>query len=244
MLSGTADAEVMARGAPAVTCATQPLEGHDAQLLQVVYEVDSGARQAMLPPALHPVSPAAITFTVLTVGQSVVGPFAVAEVRIICRSGVRSRGLHVSCFVEGAEAGELLACRWGYRVSEAEVRLSRRYHGVSARVCRDGSVPLDVGLLYPQSLSAGDVQFTDTMHLVRAPDGVRLIQVERSYQVAEVERGRPALASFDGAAWGEQRLIPTHPVSAMYLTGDVTFRPIRYRCRPDVSALEGTERIG
>jgi Acetoacetate decarboxylase (ADC) len=244
MLSGTADPEIMARSAPAVTYATEPLAGQNAELLQVIYEVDSQSRQAMLPPALHPVSPAVITFTVLTVGQSSVGPFAVAEIRIVCRSGVRSRGFHVSCFVDGARAGELLAGRWGYRVRPAEVRLSRRYHGIRATVRCDRSIPLDAGLLYPQPLSPGDVQFTDTMHLVRTSAGSRLIQVERSYQAAGVERGRPTLASFDPTAWGEQRLVPAYPVSAVYLAGEVTFRPIRYLCRPEVSALEGTERIG
>jgi hypothetical protein len=244
MLSGTADPEIMARSAPVVTYATEPLVGQSAELLQVIYEVDGTSRQTMLPPALHPVNPAVITFTVLTVGQSNVGPFAVAEIRIVCRSGVRSRGFHVSCFVDGAKAGELLADRWGYRVRQAEVKLSRRYHDIRATVRCDRNIVLDAGLLYPQPLSPGDVQFTDTMHLVRTPNGCRLIQVERFYQATGVERGRPTLVSFDPIAWGEQRLVPAHPVSAVYLAGDVTFQPIRYLCRPEVSALEGTERIG
>jgi hypothetical protein len=245
MVCGTGDPAAMAAGAPLVTSlATEPLQCRACELLQVVYEVRSESRQAVLPPALHPVNPPAITWTVLRVGASDVGPFALAEVRIVCRSGARSRGFHVSCFVDGAEAGRLLSERWGYRVREAEVRLSRRFHGTAAVVRSDGVVALDVGLLSPQPLSRDDVQFTDTMHLARTPAGCRLLQVERAYDVGPVERGRPAVAAFDGAAWGESRLQPSHPVSAVSLAADVTIRPIRYVCRADVNALEGTERVG
>jgi Acetoacetate decarboxylase (ADC) len=245
MLSGTADPAALAAGAPLVTdLATEPMACRDAELLQVVYEVRAEARQAMLPPALHPVNPPAITLTVLRVRDSEVGPFALAETRIVCRSGVRSRGFHVSCFVQGAEAARLLASRWGYRVCPAAVTLERCFHGTSAAVRHPGGVPLEVTMLHPQPLGPSDLQFTDTMHLTRTPTGCRLVQVERAYDVRGVERGRPALAVFDGAAWGEPRLHPSYPVSAVALAADVTFRPIRFVCRPDVNALEGTERVG
>ena len=195
MICGTADPAALAAGAPRVaSLARDPLECTDCELLQVVYEVKGSARQHLLPPALHPVNPPAITFTVLRVGGSEVGPFTVAEVRIVCRSGVRSRGFHVSCFVDGARAGSRLAGCWGYRAHEADVELHRWYHGTSAVVRRDGGVPLEVALLSPQPLSAGDLQFTDTMHLAQTPVGSRLVQVERAYKVMEAERGRPALA--------------------------------------------------
>jgi hypothetical protein len=244
MISGTADPTALAADAPLVTSlATEPLVCRQAELLQVVYEVRADSRQDVLPPALHPVSPSAITWTVLRVGESDVGQFTVAETRIICRSGVRSRGFHVSCFVDGRDAGRLLAERWGYRVREATVELSRRHYGTSAVVRTAGGVALDVGLLRPQPLAPGDLQFTDTMHLAMTPSGCRLIQVERAYDVRDAERGRPSLTAFDPVAWGESRLHPSHPVSAVALTGDVTIRPVRYVCRPDVNALEGTERI-
>jgi Acetoacetate decarboxylase (ADC) len=245
MISGTADPAALAAGAPLVaSLAREPLACHECEVLQVVYEVRGDARQAMLPPALHPVNPPAITLTVLKVGASEVGPFTVAETRIVCRSGVRSRGFHVSCFVQGTKAGQVLADCWGYRVREAEVELSRRYHGTSAVVRRDGAELLDVRMRAPQALSAADVQFTDTMHLTRTPTGCRLVQVERAYDVTEAQRGEPSVVAFDGAAWGEPRLCPSHPVSAVSLAAEVTIRPIRYVCRPDVNALEGTERVG
>ncbi|ONI77986.1 hypothetical protein ALI144C_31825 [Actinosynnema sp. ALI-1.44] len=245
MLSGTADPVAMAGSAPVVSAmATQPLECRGAELIQMIYEVGSAPRQAVLPPALHPVNPAAITVSVLTVGESDAGPFTLAETRIVCRSGVRSRGFHVSCFVSETDVGNLLADRWGFRVLPGEVELSRHYHGTTAVVRRDGVTVLDMRLLGPQVLSAGDLQFTDAMHLAHTPHGVRLIQVERTYEVAEVVRGRPLLTTFDAAAWGEPRLTPTHPISVVSLAGAVTFRPVRYICDPAVNAWEGTQRVG
>lgn len=245
MLSGTADPDTLAVDAPLVTrAATEPLVCRRAEVLQVVYEVRGEGRQDVLPPALHPVNPPAITIVVLRVGESAVGPFAIAETRIVCRSGVRSRGFHVSCFVQGKDAARLLADRWGYKVSEADVDISRRYHGTVATVQRRGRVLLDARMLRPEPLSPSDVQFTDAMQLVRTSAGPRILQVERTYDTQVAERGRPLLTCFDGTAWGESRLYPSHPVSAVALAADVTFRPVRYLCRADINALDGTERIG
>ncbi|MFE1961680.1 acetoacetate decarboxylase family protein [Streptomyces sp. NPDC059479] len=245
MLSGTADPEIMAADAPFVTApATEPLVCRGAEVLQAVYEVRGDARQAVLPPALHPVNPPAITVTVVKAEESDVGPFTLAETRIICRSGPRSRGMHVSCFVQGDEAARLLAERWAYRVRPAEVELRRRYHGSTA-VVRYGQLrPLALDLLDPRPLSPADLRFTDALQLARTPAGIRFLQVERVYEIHEAGRGRPSLTAFDAAAWGEPRLHPSHPISALWATADMTIRPVRYLCRADIGALEGTERIG
>ncbi|MEU3413204.1 acetoacetate decarboxylase family protein [Streptomyces sp. NPDC006658] len=244
MLSGTADPETLAVGAPYVAApATEPLVCHGAELLQIVYQIDGRARQEILPPALHPVNPPVITVSVLRAAESDAGPFTLAETRVVCRSGARSRGFHVSCFVDGEEAARLLARRWGHRVRPAAVGLRLRYHGATAEVRADGRLLLDARLLDPVPLAPADLQFTDSMHLARTPRGHRLVQVERGYDVTAAQRGRPVLAAFEAAGWGEPRLRPAYPISAVSLTGDVVFRPVRYLCRADVSASEGTERI-
>ncbi|KOG89569.1 hypothetical protein [Streptomyces varsoviensis] len=245
MLIGTADPEALAADAPYVTSlATEPLVCRGVELLQAVYEVHSAARLDLLPPALHPVNPPAITLTVLTARESEAGPFALAETRIVCRSGVRSRGFQVSCFVQGAAAGRLLADRWGFKARAAEIEVRPRHLGTTAVVRCDGAPVLDLRMLHPQAISAADVQFTDSMQLARTAAGHRLVQVERAYSIETVERGRPSLRVFDGAALGEPRLRPTQPVSALALTGELTIRPVRYVCRADISAFEGTERVG
>ncbi|MEU3526824.1 acetoacetate decarboxylase family protein [Streptomyces sp. NPDC038707] len=244
MLSGTADPDAMAAHAPYVAApATEPLACHGAQLLQLVYQVDGHARQEVLPPALHPVNPPVITVTVLRAAESDAGPFTLAETRVVCRSGARGRGFHVAAFVDGEQAARLLARRWGYRVRPAAVGLRLRYHGAAAEVRADGRLLLDARLLDPVPLAAADLRFTDAMHLARTPRGPRLLQVERAHDITDAQRGRPRLAAFDAADWGEPRLRPSHPISAVSLTGDVVFRPVRYVCRADVSASEGTERL-
>jgi hypothetical protein len=176
--------------------------------------------------------------------QSEVGPFTLAQTRVVCRSGVRSRGFHVGGFIDNPEAARILATRWGYRLEVAEVSLERRYHGTFARVVTGHGPVLDLALLSPQPLSGDDLQYTDTMHLAHTPSGVRLVQVEVSYAFRRAERGRPVVHSFDPEAWGEARLRPSFPVSASDATADVTIQPVRFVCRPDVSAFEGTERVG
>ena len=55
--------------------------------------------------------------------------------------------------------------------------------------------------------------------------------------------GRASLA-FDGAAWGDARVQPVYPVSASFAVADITIPRIRFVCRPDVLAFDGTEAVG
>jgi hypothetical protein len=247
MLSGIADVAVLAEGAPDVTAfPTEPLLCPGAEVLQVVWEVWGEARAAVLPPGLHPVTPAAITWSWLRAPESVVGPFTLAQVRVLCRSGVRGRGFHVSGFVDNPDAAELLASRWGYRLAVADiVSLARRYHGTRGHVVVPGRrTVLDCGLAFPQPLSGDDLQYTDTMHLAHTPLGLRLLQVECDYRFGHADRGRPVLGGFDPEAWGQPLLRPSYPVSASSAAADVSILPVRFVCRPEVSAFVGTERVG
>jgi hypothetical protein len=49
--------------------------------------------------------------------------------------------------------------------------------------------------------------------------------------------------SFDAGAWGDPRVQPVYPVSASLAVADVTLPRIRFLCRPDVLAFEGTEVV-
>jgi hypothetical protein len=244
MLAGTADVSALAADAPTVSAlASAPLACRKAELLQVTYELRSAARDVILPPALHPVSPPIVTWTFLRAFESDVGPFTMAQTRVLCRSGVRSRGFHIMAFVDSAEAADALRSRWGYRIGLAEVSLERRHHRSAGVVVSGGRTVLDVALLAPQPLSGDDVRFTDTMHLAHTPVGLRLVQVEQTFRFHQAERGRAAFGSIDAAAWGDDRLVPTCPVSAASASAAVTIEPVRFVCRADVSALTGTERV-
>jgi hypothetical protein len=184
-----------------------------------------------------------MTFSFLRADECAYGPFTLAETRLLCRSGLRTRGFLVGAFVDNAEVATVLTSGWGYRIAPAEVTLSHRYDGTSGEVVRDGAVVLATGHISPVHLSSSDLQYTATMQPARLERGIRLLQVERDYQFARAERGTPYVRAFDPTAWGEPRLRLSHPVSASSASADVTFRPVRYVCRPDVWAFDGTERV-
>jgi hypothetical protein len=246
MLTGTADVDALAADAPTVSAfATEALVCPGADVLQVVWELwtEGDAREGVLPPGLHPVTPPTLTWSWLRAPESMAGPFTLAQTRVLCRSGVRGRGFHVAGFIDNPDAARLLTSQWGFRLTRADVFLERRYDGTHGRVRQGGDVVLDCGLTLPQPISGADLQYTDTMHLAHTPLGLRLVQVECDYAFGPAERGRPTLASFAADRWGQPRLRPSYSISASSALADVSLMPVRFVCRPDVSAFVGTERV-
>ena len=233
MLQGTASLDPA--GCPEVAApATEPLALPGCDVLLVAWEIWAEGRDARFPPALHPVNPPVVQWLFVRAPESVHGPFTLAEARLLCRSGLRTRGLHVAAWVDSEPVAEVLRAGWGYRATVADVSLSRRFDGTSGRV---GGV-LDVGHTMPTRLSNDDVQHTASMHPVRLERGVRLLQVERDVEVQQAERGTPYLR-----AWADDDIRPSFPVSASSALADVTLKPVRFVCRPDVWAFEGTEAL-
>jgi hypothetical protein len=244
MLFGTADLDALAIGAPRMErLDTEPLVLPGASVLQVTYEMRAAVREALLPPGLHPTDPPLVSWRILRADGGPLGPFTLAELRIGCRSGLRPRGFLVASVVDSVEAGRALAARWGYRWREGRVELGRHYDAVRGAVALGDETILDVALCDPDPLGPHDVQFTASMHLAHTPHGLRLVQVDPAFAVERAERGRPRLAAFDAAAWGDARIAPAHPVSASIAVAEVTLPRLRYVCRPDVWAFDGTERV-
>ena len=244
MLIGTANVDDLTAQAPAIeSFAGEPVTCELAEVLQVTYEIATAHREAMLPPALHPTDPPIVTWLFYRCPASPWGRFAMAQTRIECRSGLRLRGFLVSAVVDNDEAARALSTRWGFASGAGEVSLHRYYDSIRATVVADGRTILDVTVSDPIPLSAADVQYAANMNLARTPRGVRLVQVEPRYQIHRVERGRPRVMAFDGAAWGDARVRPVHPVSASLAVADVTIPPIRFVCRPDILAFDGTEPV-
>ena len=247
MLTGTADVDALAADAPTLSAfATEALVCPGAEVLQVVWEIwgDGDAREAVLPPGLHPVAPPTLTWSWLRAPESVAGPFTLAQTRVVCRSGVRGRGFHVAGFIDNPDAARLLTSQWGFRLALADVSLERLYHGTRGRVSLGGEIVLDCGLTLPQPISGSDLQYTDTMHLAHTPLGLRLVQVECDFGFGPAERGNPTLAAFAASHWGQPRLRPSYPVSASSAVADVSVMRVRFVCRPGTSAFVGTERVG
>lgn len=244
MLFGTADLDALATRAPRMErldAAAVVLPR--AWILQAAFEMSATLRECLLPPGLHPSDPPLAWFVVWQVPEGPLGAFTMAELRVSCRSGLRPRGFQLASFVDGGEAARALAAGWGFHATPAAVRLARNYDVVRATVACEGRTILDLALRDPDPLGPHDVQFTAAMHLAHTPRGLRLVQVDPGMVVARAERGRPDLATFDPASWGDARLAPAHPVSASIALADVTLPELRYLCRPDVWAFDGTERV-
>ena len=70
---------------------TEAWELPKAEILQLACEVADGTR-VLLPRALHPAIPEYVTFVVTRYPESPVGPFNLAQVRLMARAGVHPRG--------------------------------------------------------------------------------------------------------------------------------------------------------
>ena len=72
-------------------------------------------REALVPPALNPTIPPVVSFLVYRARDSAFGPFALAQVRLTARSGVRPRAFLISARCDNASLSEVLAGSWGFR---------------------------------------------------------------------------------------------------------------------------------
>jgi len=243
MLTGSADPAVLARGAPTLeSFATEPLKLHGVETLQVFYEIESAGTASLLPPGLHPTLPPAVTWLVQRIAESPWGEFRMAQCRVECRSGLRPRGFLRGGVVDDEGAAAELASRWGYVLRPGEIRLDRAYDRIRATVTGEGRELLDLELRDPMPLRNADAYHVANMHLAHTPRGLRLIQVDPEFEVERAERGRPSLRSFDAAAWRCEGVRPSHPVAASFTLASLTLPALRYVCRPEVLAFEGTER--
>jgi hypothetical protein len=244
MLVGTADPEALATHAATMpSLHPEALDLGRCDVLQAHFELRHATREAVVPPALHPTNPPTLVVQAWACADGPLGPFAVAQVRVGTRSGLRPRGFVAGCVVEGEHAATALAERFGFPWRPGVVRLRRGYDAAGLVVELDGRTVLDLTGIDPDPLAPADVQYSVTLTLARTPRGLRLVQVEPELAVHRVERVRARLDGFDAAAWGDDRLDPYHPISATIATADVVIPPPRFTCRPDVLAFEGTEPI-
>jgi len=242
VLSGVASLADVERDAPAMDGFDAPaVTFEEVELLQVVFEIAAGPMQSLLPPALHPTLPPLVRWSVHRVATSPWGPFQLAQTRMECRTGVRHRGYLLGGLIDNPQAASALARGFGLRARLGTVELRRAYHEVRATAAYDGEPVLDLRLRDPSPLAPADVQLVASMHAAKTPRGLRLVQIDPEHDIVRAERGRPEVACFVAAAFGDARVEPVYPVSAIYCAGRMTLPRIRFVCRPDVWAFDGTE---
>ncbi len=247
-IDGTRDITAEIEDAPLVTPATEPVVLLKAEFYQVMFEIESEHVASMLPPALHPTDPPTVTFTAIRAVDSPVGTFTVIRTRIGCRAGVRPRGYVVGGYIDNPDAGRQIAEQWAFPTKAAQTSLSKRYHDIVAEVVLDGRTILRTSLVDPKPLAGSEIQFAANMHLARVQRNgsvvPRLVQVDPELSIHRASCGRPRIDVFEAEAWGDARIKPVYPVSAWHVVADLELPRIRYLCDPNITALQGTEKIG
>ncbi len=237
--------DARATGAPTIPdLGTEEVTLENVEAFQLLCEIDSGIAAQVLPPALHPTNPGVVTWLVYACPESPWGAFRLAQTRIECRSGTRPRGFLISGFCDNSRAAAALGERWGYSVGAAKIDFHRDYAGVSVSVSSEAGDPLlEIGMRDPTLLPPDVVQFVASVHPAHTPRGYRLVQVDPKHTIARAERGDPIIEHFDGDACGDERIVPRYPISAAVCIADVTLPRLRFLCRPDELAFQGTELV-
>ena len=256
MISGTASVDELAAGVPEIAAfGTEPVRLSGVTGLSLVAELRRPAREAVLPPGLHPIVPPAMSLLAWDVSESLWGAFSAAFVRVVCRSGARARAFCVGAAASTEDAVAGLRSQLGFPARRANVTLRRHYDGVDLAVAqaseadngtaaRNGAGPmLAVSALDPDPLSVGDLQHVGSMNLAHTPSGLRLVQVETHHVPSRVERLAARIDAFDAEAWGQRLLDPYWVVSCSVSLEDIEIPAIRFVCDPAKPAAEGTERV-
>jgi hypothetical protein len=217
-----------------------------AEILQLAWEVSPTTR-SMLPRAMHPAVPSYVTFHVTRYPESPVGPFLLAQLRLMGRAGAHPRGFVLGAVASTREAAAALRTRWGVPAVAGGVTLRRHHDRVMATVMRDGAPILDAALVNPETISGGDVQYIHSVMLARVAEEGRqvpyLIQVDPHYTLHKAERGRPACARFEPEAWNAGTLKLDFPIAASITTCDTDLPQIRFVMHPETPVVQGTKRI-
>jgi hypothetical protein len=220
---------------------TEAWELPRAEILQLALEVND-ASTTLLPKAMHPAIPPYVQIRIMRYPESPVGPFNLAQVRLVGRAGAHPRGLVLGAVASTPEAADVLGARWGFPAIVGAVTLRRYHDRVAAQVGADGAPILHCALVNPEPISGGDVQYIHAVTLAACPTP-RLVQVDSHYTFHKAERGRPVVDHFDPAAWNADPIRLAHPIAATFTTCDTDLPRIRFVMDPEIPVVRGTTRI-
>ncbi len=211
------------------------------EVLQAAFELAGLGDRAVLPAGLTATNPLLVSFLAIRALDSPFGPFALAQARLSCRSGVRARALVVAGVVDADDGtAARLAAGWGVGDESGGVAIERRYDRLRAEV-PSWDLALEVERTAP--ISTADLHYVVGLHPVVTMDGeARLAQVELDVAVERAERGRPVVRSYAGLSLdGAAPVQPAHPVAATLALGSLTLPRVRFLLRLDVPPEFGTE---
>lgn len=246
---GKQDVQAAAARVPVMTgFDTEAWDLPGAEILTLSFEVAEEPAEWLLPPALHPSIPPFAIFSITRFPHSPVGPFALAQVRLVARAGARPRAYLLGAHTDSEQAAAALQSRWGFAVEIGSCAIDARHDRIVGRVQRGAQTRLEMELRNSEEISGADVTYPDSLHLVRLSErGTEkpvLIQVDPEYVFHHAQRGRPHLVSFQADAWGgENRLCCTYPIAATYTRCDTDLPRLRFGLDPSVPNARGRMRF-
>jgi hypothetical protein len=246
---GKQDVQAAVARAPLMSgFATEVWELKDAEILQLAFEIVEDPAEGLIPPALHPSIPPYATLSVARFPSSPIGPFALAQVRIVVRAGIRPRGYLLGAYTDSDKAVTELRARWGFTIDRALISIDPRHDRIIGRVQRGGQTILEMELENPEQVSGTDVMYLDSLHLARVMENGKetwlIVQVDPEYVFHSAQRGRPRLLSLQTDAWGgNARLRCTNPMHATFCRCDTDLPKLRFAMDPSVPAVQGSRRL-
>jgi len=248
-LFGKQDVQAVVTRAPLMNgFGTEAWELKNAEILHLAFEVVEGPAEWLIPPALHPSIPPYVTLSVARVPTSPAGPFALAQVRLVVRAGIRPRAYLLGAYTNSAQAAAELRARWGFTIGLGTITLQARHDRVIGQVVREGQTILEMELENPEQISGADVTYLDSLHLARVIENGKetpvIVQVDPEYVFHSAQRGKPRLISLQADAWGGNgRLRCTNPMHATFCYCDTDLPKLRFGMDPSAPAVQGSRRL-
>jgi len=248
-LFGKQDVQAVVTRAPLMNgFGTEAWELKNAEILHLAFEVVEGPAEWLIPPALHPSIPPYVTLSVARFPTSPAGPFALAQVRLVVRAGIRPRAYLLGAYTNSAQAAAELRARWGFTIGLGIITLQARHDRVIGQVVREGQTILEMELENPEQISGADVTYLDSLHLARVIENGKetpvIVQVDPEYVFHTAQRGKPRLISLQADAWGGNgRLRCTNPMHATFCHCDTDLPKLRFALDPSVPAVQSSRRL-
>jgi hypothetical protein len=217
-----------------------------AEILQLAWEVPL-ATDVLMPKSMHPAIPRYATILVTRYPESPVGPFTLAQLRLMGRAGAHPRGFVLGAVVSTPEAAAALRERWAFPALVGAVSLRRYHDRVVATVAVNGAGALEAALIDPEVISGSDVQYIHSVTMGQVEEDGRpvpyLVQVDPHYTFHRAERGRPRVTGFAPEVWGAAPLQPLFPIAATFTACDTDLPQIRFVMHPETPVVRGTRRL-
>ena len=219
------------------------------EVLNVAIEVDDRLVAPLLPAPLRLTLPPMVTFAIWRFHDSSLGAFTLAQTRVTTRLRVRSRGLVLGSYFQGAPAAaEQLRAHWGFACLPGNIRLVRHHDEIRGTVETGGTVALELVGRAPHAIGPGDIREMSALNPIRAltseGEQARLLQVDTEFRVEAASRSiQLELQAFNGSTWNTPDITQEYGVRALHYHCELRLPPPRYLFDPVLAPEQESQEI-